>query len=99
MGSNYIFSFFAMNEKAASMLFIRYYAHLIANQKVIEEVGLSTMMEDAKKMIKNLNLKYCASTMVRESLELQTYRETLPEFLASEKVIKMILSKQDCPEE
>jgi hypothetical protein len=99
MGSNYIFSFFAMNEKAASMLFIRYYAHLIANQKVIEEVGVATMMEDAKKIIGSLNLKYHASTMITEDLELQTYRETLPNFLASEKVIRMILSKQNCPEE
>ena len=94
MGSNYIFSFFAMNEKAASMLFIRYYAHLIANQKVIKEVGVGTMMEDAKKIIGSLNLKYHASTMISKDLELQTYRETLPNFLASEKVIKMILSKQ-----
>jgi hypothetical protein len=99
MGSNYILSFFAMNEKAASMLFIRYYAHLIANQKVIEEVGVGTMMEDAKKFIGSLNLKYHASTMIREDLEVQTYRETLANFLACEKVIKMILSTQDCPEE
>ena len=98
-GSNYIISFFAMNEKAASMLFIRYYAHLIANQKVIEEVGVATMMEDAKKIIGSLNLKYYAGTMLSEEQELQTYRETLPRFLLSEKVIKMILSKQDCPEE
>ena len=99
MGCNYIISFFAMNEKASSMLFIRYYAHLIANQKVIAEVGVATMMEDAKKMIDSLNLKYYASTPITESLELQTYREILPNFLACEKVVKMILSKQDCPEE
>jgi hypothetical protein len=99
MGSNYIFSFFAMNEKAASMLFIRYYAHLIANQKVIEGVGVATTIENAKKMIDNLNLKYHSSIMLKEDLEFKTYSETLPNFLASEKVIKMILSKQDCPEE
>ena len=98
MGSNYIFSFFAMNDKAASILFIRYYAHLIANQKVIEEVGVGTMMEDAKKMIGSLNLKYSSSLKLKNNLEIQTYRETLPNFLASEKVIKLILSKQDCPE-
>ena len=99
IGSNYIFSFFAMNQKASSMLFIRYYAHLIANQMVIAEVGVATMMEDAKKIINSINLKYHASTMFKEDLELQSYRETLPNFLASENVIKMILSKQDCPEE
>jgi len=99
MGSSYIFSFFAMNEKTASLLFIRYYAHLIANQKVIKEVGIATMSEDTKKIIGNLNLKYRSSIKLKENMELQTYRETLAKFLASEKVIKMILSKQDCPEE
>ena len=99
IGCNYIISFFAMNEKAASLLFIRYYAHLIANQKVIAEVGLATMMKDAKQLIANMNLLYHGSKSIGKDLEMQTYRETLANFLASEKVIKMILSKQDCPEE
>jgi transcriptional regulator with XRE-family HTH domain len=99
MGSNYIFSFFALNEQAATMLFIRYYAHLIANQKVIEEVGVATAMDDAKNIIESLSLKYHASTMLKEDMELQSYRETLTNFLASEKVIEMLLTKQDCPEE
>ena len=99
MGSNYIISFFAMNDKAASMLFIRYYAHLIANQKVIAEVGVATMMEDARKLLSNMNLSYHASLKISKELTLQTYRETLPNFLACENVIKMILSKQACPEE
>lgn len=99
IGCNHMISFFAMSEKVASLLFIRYYAHLIANQKVIREVGLATMMEDAKKLIRNMNLHHHSSKNVGEGLELQTYRETLPNFLASEKVLKMILSKQSCPEE
>ncbi len=98
MGCNHMISFFAMSDKAATMLFIRYYAHLIANQKFITEVGVSTMMEDAKKLISSMNLHYHGSKSVGEGLELQTYRETLPNFLASEKVVKMILSKQECPE-
>jgi len=99
IGYNYIISFFAMNEKAASMLFIRYYAHLIANQKMIAGVGVATMMEDAKKLLGNMNLHLYAGKAIGEEWELQTYRETLPNFLAYEKVIKMILSKQECPEE
>ena len=99
MGCNHMISFFAMSEKAASMLFIRYYAHLIANQKVIAEVGLATMMEDTKKFIRNMNLHYHGSKSFTEDLKLQTYRETLSNFLATEKVVKMILSKQECPEE
>jgi hypothetical protein len=99
MGSNYTISFFAMNQKAASMLFIRHYAYLIANQKVIDEVGFATMMDDAKKLLKNMNLHYHASLEVTKELTLQTYRETLSNFLACENVVKMILSKQECPEE
>ncbi len=99
MGCNHMISFFAMSEKAAALLFIRYYAHLIANQKFIADVGVATMMEEAKKLINNMNLNYHSSKSVGEGLELQTYRETLPNFLASEKVVKMILSKQECPEE
>ncbi len=99
IGCNYMISFFAMNEKAAALLFVRYYAHLIANQKVIAEVGLGTMMEDVKKFIHNMNLHLHGSKIIGEGLVLQTYRETLPVFLTTEEVVKMILSKQECPEE
>jgi len=97
-GSNYVFSFFAMNEKVSSMLFIRYYAHLIAHQKVIEEVGIATMMSDATKLIESLNLQQDSQLLLKEDLVLKTYRATLADFIASENVLKMILSKQDCPE-
>jgi hypothetical protein len=98
-GCNYIISFFAMNEKAATMLFIRYYAHLIANQNVIREVGVAVIMEDALKLLQNMNLKHHADLILDEERTIQTFRETLPNFLASEYVIKMILDKQKCPEE
>jgi len=98
-GSNYIISFFAMNKKSATLLFIRYYAHLIANQKNIEEVGVATRMEDARKLLANMNLKRYRHITLKNGLILQTYRETLSNFLASEYTVKMILSKQACPEE
>ena len=98
-GSHYVISFFAMNDKAANMLFIRFFAHLIAHQRAIEEVGLATMMEDARKLIKNMNLNHYADLEIGNGLILQTYRETLQNFLACEPVVKMILSKQECPEE
>ena len=97
-GSNYMFSFFAMNEKVSAMLFIRYYAHLIAHQKVIEEVGIATMMPEAKKLIESLNLRHDSSLPLTETLTLKTFRAALPNFIASENVLKVILSKQDCPE-
>ncbi len=99
MGCNHMISFFAMNKKAASRLFIRYYAHLIANQKVIAEVGYATMMSDTKKLMENINFQYYASTMISKELKLQMYRETLSNFLACENVVKTILFRDECSEE
>jgi len=93
-GTSYLISFFAMNEKAAAALFVRYYAHLIAHQNRITEVGGMTMMEDAKKLIANMNLTHHASKKIAGGLILQSYRATLAEFLACEKVIKMIFTEE-----
>ena len=91
-GTNYMLSFFAMNEKAGSMLFIRYYAHLIAHQNVIEEIGAITMMDDAKKLLKNMSLHQDSNKVLSETLEFHSYRETLSNFLASEKIMKIIFT-------
>ncbi len=95
-GSSYILSFFALNDKVASMLFVRYYAHLIAEQRFIYEVGVATMMEDAQKLIESIDLPYYTSGVIGEGIELQFFKTTLACFLATPKVIRMILSKQDC---
>lgn len=99
MGSNYMLSFYALNQKCATMLFIRYYAHLIANQKHISEIGVVTALDEVKKVVGNMNLDYYASKMTDDNTEIQAYRQTLYNVLASDNFVKMILSKQDCPEE
>ena len=91
-GSNYMLSFFAMNDKAAAMLYIRYYAHIIAHQNVTDEIGANTMMDDVKKLLKDMSLKYYSNKIVNDTIELQSYRETLSDFLASEVVMKIIFS-------
>ncbi len=98
-GSSYILSFFALNEKAASMLFIRYYAHLISHQHYIDEVGTATFMKDAQKLIKNINLPYYTSYITENKMELQFYKAPLSSFLATPKIIKMILTRQIMKEE
>ena len=99
-GCSYILSFFALNEKSATLLFIRHYAHLIANQNSILEVGFATTLEDAKKLTQNMNYRYYKSISIMGDIVLESYRAQLPDFLASEYVIKMLLSGEDnCPEE
>ena len=97
-GSHYFLSFFALNEKAATMLFIRNLAHLIAHQKVIENVGVAYIMEDAAKLLKKMNFSHIETTTIHNGKELKTFAETLPNFLASEETLKTVLSKQECPE-
>ena len=99
MGCNYMLSFYAINQKVATMLFIRYYAHLIANQKSISEIGVVTALDEVKKVVSNMNVRYHKSKITDDNIEIQAYRETLFKVLASENVVKMILSKQECPEE
>jgi len=98
-GSNYIISFFSLNKKAASLLFVRYYAHLISHQTTIDEVGIATFMDDGQKLIESLNLPYYTSCVVPNNMELQFYRASLSSFLATPSVVKMILTKQECKEE
>jgi len=98
MGSSLVLSFFAMNEKVATMIFVRYYAHLVANQKYIAEIGSVTNLEDAKRILTNMSLYHNASKTT-ENVEIQSYRETLSNVLATESTVKMLLSKQACPEE
>ena len=81
------------------MLFIRYYANLIAHQKTIDRAGVTFITEDAKRLLANMNLKYHSSRILKSGAKMRSYSETLPNFLASEQVVKMILSKQSCPED
>ena len=98
MGSNYMLSFYALNDKVATMLFIRYYAHLIANQTRIKEIGVITVLDDVKKVVNNMNLEETKSMMTDDKVELKSYTQSLSNVLVSEKVVKMLFSKLDCPE-
>jgi transcriptional regulator with XRE-family HTH domain len=97
-GCNYVIAFFALNGKSASMLFLRYYAHLIANQHVIQCIGATTVLNDAKKIINNMNLEHVAD-YEEENIIVSAFQADLPSALASDNVIRMILRRQGCPEE
>ena len=99
MGSEMLLSFFAANTKSATTLFIRYYAHLIANQRSIKEIGGLTKINEAKKIVASMNLNLYKRKSTDDGVVIEAYRQTLDNALASENVVKMILTKQDCPEE
>ncbi len=98
-GSELLLSFFAANNKSATALFIRFYAHLIAHQRNIKEVGGLTKIDEAKKAVKRMNLLEYKNMTTEDDVAIESYRQDINNTLASEHVVKMILSKQDCPDE
>ena len=98
-GSMLLLSFFALNPKVATLLFIRLYAHLIANQKHFTDIGGITNYDEAKKLVSNMNLQYQNSMTTDDNVKISGYKQSLANVLASEYAVKMLLSKQDCPEE
>lgn len=95
MGSSFMLSFYALNEKAAIMLGIRYYAHLIANQKCIDELGVITVLDDVKKLVHTMNLEEYESNITDDTIQLKSYKQSLANVLVSENAVKMLFSKHD----
>ena len=99
MGCDLILSFFAMNNKAATLLSIRYFAYLIATQQKIREVGAMSMKEDAIKLMENIHLHHYKSKAYGPSLQRHSYRAPLSDVLINENVVRMVLHREDCGSE
>ncbi len=90
--------FFAYNEKTASLLFLRYYAHLIANQDMIIEVGTTTVLDGGRKIVEAMHLTHRNDLKV-EAGTVSAYSAPLEDVLINEDVVKMIFSKQENTDE
>ena len=75
------------------MLFVRHYAYLIAHQNIINEIGVSTVLEEVQKTAENMNLDHFKSKKMKDSTKIEVYKATLGKVLASEYVVKMIFSE------
>ncbi len=91
-GCNYLLNFFAQSQKVASLLYLRYYAHLIANQNSILKVGALTMMSEGKKLIERIKLSHYKDTIIDEH-SISSYEASLSDVLINEDVLKMIFHK------
>ncbi len=98
-GSIMPLSFFALNEKVATMLLVRFYAHLIANQRTIDEIGGVTGFKESQEFVKRMNLRFAGKYTSPEGSEIRAYRQSLKVVVASEYFIRMLFDKEKCPEE
>ncbi|WP_297484829.1 helix-turn-helix transcriptional regulator [Sulfurimonas sp.] len=97
MGCDMPLAFFAHNDKISSLLIISNFAHLIANQKNIKEVGSITLLDGAKKLLQNINLKHYNTTTSKQG-NLDSYMEKLSKVLVNESIVKMLFQKEKCPD-
>ncbi len=95
---NFPVAIFAYNEKVASLLYIRYYAHLISNQDTIIEVGTTPLLQGAKKLLEKMHCHHIDDKEIDGRI-LASYSAPLEDILINEDVLKMIFHKQDCPED
>ena len=95
-GSDLVLAFFAMNELAANLMMIRYFAHLIGEQKLITEVGAMSTSEEALKLMEGIHLNACDSKKLNSKLTRYSYRAPLTDVLINETVIRVLFAKEDC---
>jgi len=91
-------TFFALNNKIATFLMLRYYAHLIANQRYIISVGTTPLLESGKKIVEKMNLKKFQEKQTKYGT-ITSYKAPLDSVLINKAVIKMLFQKQDCQED
>ncbi|WP_457605241.1 helix-turn-helix domain-containing protein [Nitratifractor sp.] len=92
-------AFFALHEKAAIMLIVRFYSYLIANQDAIDGVGLVTSYRESRRLVEGINLQATGEPRKTEGSEIQAYRQSLDGVIASEMMVKILFEKERCPEE
>ena len=98
VGSAFPIAFFAYNDKCSTLLILRFYAHLIANQDVIKNVGTAPLLDGAKKIVQKMNMKQHKEQTVPQGI-LTSYYAPLNEILINEPVMKMLFQKQECPQD
>jgi hypothetical protein len=98
LGSDLLLSFYAINHEVAKMLFVRHFAYLIANQKTLLDIGVTTRTDEVKKIVTNMNLGLFKEIKIKDiradkEIVVESYRESLHKVLATEYVTKMIFSE------
>jgi hypothetical protein len=98
LGSDLLLSFYAINQEVAKMLFVRHFAYLIANQKILLDIGVTTRTDEVKKIVTNMNLGLFKEIKIKDiradkEIVVESYRESLHKVLATEYVTKMIFSE------
>ena len=98
VGSTFPIAFLAYNDKCSTLLILRFYAHLIANQDFIQNLGAAPLLDGAKKIVQKMNMQFHKEKDVPQGT-LASYQASLNDVLINEPVMKMLFQKQECHED
>lgn len=94
-GSIYMLSFFALSQEVATMLFRRFYAHLIANQRQTSEVGFISSFDEAHLIAEKLKLQRTGK-QTSSGQEIFAYRAVLSDLMTSPMFLKTLFPRHHC---
>ncbi|WP_201352059.1 helix-turn-helix domain-containing protein [Hydrogenimonas urashimensis] len=88
----YLLAFFSLTQQIGTLLSARLYAHLIAHQSEIEEVGFVSSMPETVRIAQNMPLEH-TDTYTDGDTAINAYRNDLFAMLSSETMIRILFSK------
>lgn len=91
-------TFFALNDKTATLLILRYYAYLIANQQYIVSVGTTPLLESGKKIVQKMHLQRFQEKQTKYGT-ITSYKASLDTVLVNKSLVKILFQKQNCPKD
>jgi len=92
-----LLSFFSLDSRVASLLLMRLYAHLVAHQNRIREVGLATSLPELERMVERMNLRVHGSKKIDGTTHI-AYRNDLFNLLSNETAMRLLFPKEACRE-
>jgi transcriptional regulator with XRE-family HTH domain len=90
-----LLSLFALDSRVATLLLMRLYAHLIAHQDRIRELGLSTSLTEIERLVDRMELRVYRSRKVGELTHV-SYRNDLFNLLSNETAMRLLFPKESC---
>jgi len=88
-GYEYPFTFFAYTEQTATILALRYYAHLLKNQHTIRALGSLPKSTEGRRLIETLGLKEEPPAAGYPKV----YRASIEEVLVNRYILQMLFKK------
>ena len=94
-GSVYMLSFFSLSQDVATLLFRRFFAHLIAYQKETEKVGYVSSFEEAWQLAKRLGLQESGLSQSGEET-VKAFSADLFTLFRTPLAVKVLFPKEHC---